>query len=113
MTPSGSATKSPLGNDSEMPPAPASNGCSQSTKPAPKWATLTPTRRKSHNHCAAVLADERLPSALLLTLLFLIIVIKFFNDVFMESIQCGPYFFRTGHNQIAILINTAGTGSAT
>jgi hypothetical protein len=41
-----------------MPPAPASNGCSQPTKPAPKWVTPTPTRRKSHNHCAEVLVKS-------------------------------------------------------
>src|ERR1700730_17629161 len=57
-TQNGSAAKSPLGNDNEMPPAPASNGCSQPTKLAPKWATHIPTRRKSHNHCAEVLAEE-------------------------------------------------------
>src|SRR5258707_12779163 len=56
-TQSGSVAKSQLGNGSEMPPAPASNGCSQPTKPAPKWVTHTPTHRKSHNHCAEVL-DE-------------------------------------------------------
>ncbi len=52
---SASAARSPLGSEREMPPAPASNGCSQPTKPAPKWAALTPTRRKSHNHCEWVL----------------------------------------------------------
>src|SRR6266404_9926441 len=56
-TQNGFAAKLPLGNDSEMPPAPASNGCSQPTKPAPKWVTHTPTLPKSHNHCAAVLAS--------------------------------------------------------
>src|SRR5579863_4655273 len=41
---------------------PASNGCSQPRKPAPKWAAPTPSpptprrpRSKSHNHCAEVL----------------------------------------------------------
>jgi hypothetical protein len=38
----------------ETPPAPASNGCSQPTKPAPKWAAPIPSRPKSHNHCAEV-----------------------------------------------------------
>src|SRR5260370_4194716 len=65
-TPSGSVANSQLGNGSEMPPAPASNGCSQPTKPAPKWVTHTPTHRKSHNHCAEVLVqlelDERGPA---------------------------------------------------
>src|ERR1700692_1955060 len=54
-TPSASSAKSPPGNASEMPPALRSNGCSQPTKPAPKWATPIPTHRKSHNHCAEVL----------------------------------------------------------
>ena len=40
--PNGSVAKSPPGNDSEMPRAPASNGCSQPTKPAPKWAAHIP-----------------------------------------------------------------------
>ena len=60
---SSSYPRSPPGNDSAMPPGPASNGCSQPKKPAPKWAAPTPSRRpsaspkpKSHNHCAAVLA---------------------------------------------------------
>jgi hypothetical protein len=50
------------GNVSAMGRAPASNGCSQPTKPAPKWEGLTlnsiPSERpkpKSHNHCARVL----------------------------------------------------------
>ena len=57
--------KSPHGSVSAMPQAPASNGCSQPTKPAPKWAAPThsppPSARpksKSHNHCAAVLGQE-------------------------------------------------------
>ena len=54
-TPNGYAAKSSLGNDSAMPNAPASNGCSQPKKPAPKWATHIPTLPKSHNHCAGVL----------------------------------------------------------
>jgi adenylate cyclase len=47
-----------------MPHAPASNGCSQPTKPAPKWAALTPTshRSKSHNHGAEVLEGSVQPS---------------------------------------------------
>jgi hypothetical protein len=32
------------------------NGCSQPTRPAPKWAGPIPSRPKSHNHCAEVLA---------------------------------------------------------
>ena len=51
-----SSAKSPRGNDSETPLPPASNGCSQPPKPAPKWAVPIPTRSKSHNHCAEVLA---------------------------------------------------------
>ena len=35
-----------------MPPAPASNGCSQPTKPASKWAAPILPPPKSHNHCA-------------------------------------------------------------
>src|SRR6202049_3482174 len=35
---SASSTKSPQGKDNETPPAPASNGCSQPIRPAPKWA---------------------------------------------------------------------------
>jgi hypothetical protein len=45
---------------------PASNGCSQPLKPAPKCAALTPNplpsaspKSKSHNHCAAIL--KRIP----------------------------------------------------
>ena len=55
-TPNGSSAKSQHGNDNETPPAPASNGCSQPTRPAPKWAAPIPSRPKSHNHCAEVLA---------------------------------------------------------
>jgi hypothetical protein len=33
----------------------ASNGCSQPTRPAPKWVAPIPSRPKSHNHCAEVL----------------------------------------------------------
>src|SRR6202162_5678799 len=35
-----------------MPRAPASNGCSQQTRPAPKWAAPIRSLPKSHNHCA-------------------------------------------------------------
>src|SRR6202022_5083753 len=52
-----SSAKSPRGNDSETPLPPASNGCSQPPKPAPKWAVPIPTRSKSHNHCAEVLGS--------------------------------------------------------
>jgi hypothetical protein len=40
-----------------MPPAPASNGCSQQTRPAPKWAAPILPLPKSHNHCAEPLVD--------------------------------------------------------
>src|ERR1700729_3152366 len=40
-----------------MPPAPASNGCSQQTRPAPKWAAPIPPLPKSHNHCAEPLGE--------------------------------------------------------
>src|SRR6516162_3613068 len=59
---SSSKPRSRPGNVSAMPQAPASNGCSQSTRPAPKWAgpTRSPlpyarAKPKSHNHCAALL----------------------------------------------------------
>src|ERR1700735_290223 len=51
----GSAAKSKHGNDNEMPPALASNGCSQPTKRAPKWAAPILSWPKSHNHGAEVL----------------------------------------------------------
>jgi hypothetical protein len=54
-TPSASSAKSPHGKNNEMPPAPASNGCSQPKRPAPKWAAPIPSHPKSHNHCAEVL----------------------------------------------------------
>ncbi|MGY4568194.1 hypothetical protein ACVWY5_001264 [Bradyrhizobium sp. USDA 3256] len=57
-TPSGCAAKSPPGNGREMPHGPASNGCSQPKKPAPKWDAPTQTLPKSHNHCAEVLAHR-------------------------------------------------------
>jgi hypothetical protein len=60
-TPNGYAAKSPLGNNSAMPNAPASNGCSQPKKPAPKWVTHIPTLPKSHNHCAGALGLSRGP----------------------------------------------------
>src|ERR1700737_2633126 len=41
-----------------MPPAPASNGCSQPKRPAPKWAAPIPSHPKSHNHCAEVLGHR-------------------------------------------------------
>ena len=41
-TQTGSAAKSTPGNDNETPPAPASIGCSQPTRPAPKWAVPIP-----------------------------------------------------------------------
>ena len=54
----GSAAKSKHGNDNEMPPALASNGCSQPRKPEPKWAAPILSWPKSHNHGAEVLADQ-------------------------------------------------------
>ena len=54
-TQTGSAAKSTHGNDNEAPPAPASNGCSQPTKPEPKWAAPIQTTPKSHNYCDEVL----------------------------------------------------------
>jgi len=58
----GTHLRSPPGSDGAMPHAPASNGCSQPRKPAPKWTVpiLSPLpypslKPKSHNHCAAVL----------------------------------------------------------
>ena len=51
-TPNDYAAKSPPGSEGEMPPAPASNGCSQQTRPAPKWAAPILPLPKSHNHCA-------------------------------------------------------------
>ncbi len=49
------AAKSPPRNDNEMPPAPASNGCSQQTRLAPKWQAPIPPLPKSHNHCDEIL----------------------------------------------------------
>ena len=40
---SSSSPRSLPGNVSATPPAPASNGCSQPTKPAPKWVAPTPS----------------------------------------------------------------------
>src|SRR5579859_3138841 len=51
-TPNDYAAKSKPGSEGEMPPAPASNGCSQQTRPAPKWAAPILPLPKSHNHCA-------------------------------------------------------------
>src|SRR5215467_1140225 len=60
--------KSAPGNDSETPHAPVSNGCSQSTKPAPKWVAPILAKpisgassSKSHNYGAGVLGaiEER------------------------------------------------------
>ena len=46
--PSDYAAKTPPGSEGEMPPAPASNGCSQQTRPAPKWAApIPPLPKKS------------------------------------------------------------------
>ena len=46
------------GSGGEMLPAPASNGCSQQTRPAPKWTAPIPQLPKSHNHCAEVLGHR-------------------------------------------------------
>src|SRR6266567_2837028 len=54
-TQTGSAAKSTPGNANETPAAPAAIGCSQPTKPAPKWAALIPPHPKSHNHSGEVL----------------------------------------------------------
>jgi hypothetical protein len=67
-TPSDCVAKSPPGNDNEMPPASASNGCSQQTRLAPRWQAPIPPLPKSHNHCDEVLAprspsDRSLPPA--------------------------------------------------
>jgi hypothetical protein len=60
---SSSKPRSRPGNVSAMPQAPASNGCSQPTRPAPKCAGPTHSplpyaraKPKGQNHCAAVLA---------------------------------------------------------
>ena len=60
MTQSASAAKSPHGNDNETPPAPASIGCSQPTRLAPKWAAPIPSHPKSYNHCDEVLKRDEL-----------------------------------------------------
>src|SRR5215203_5611105 len=52
-----SIARSAHGSGNETRPALASSGCSQPTKPAARWVALTPTRPKSHNHCAEVLAS--------------------------------------------------------
>ena len=61
LSKSASSAKSPHGNDSATAPGPASNGCSQPTKPAPKWAAPIPSHPKSHNHCAEVLVPTGVP----------------------------------------------------
>ena len=59
-----SSPRSPPGRTSAMPPALASNGCSQPSKPAPNWRapiqSLTPNqpKPKSHNLCAEVLGER-------------------------------------------------------
>jgi hypothetical protein len=55
--PSDCAAKSPPGNAREMLPAHASNGCSQQTRLASKWAVPIPLLPKSHNHCAEPLVS--------------------------------------------------------
>jgi hypothetical protein len=52
------AAKSQPGSEGEMPPAPASNGCSQQTRPAPKWAAPILPLPKSHNHRAEPLGNS-------------------------------------------------------
>ena len=57
----GSVAKSPPGNDSAIPNAPASNGCSQPKKPAPKWGTLTRSPRSNQTKIKSqYLCDEKL-----------------------------------------------------
>ena len=53
-----SLRKSPHGYDSATPPALASNGCSQPTRPATKWAAHTPKPPTSHNHRDEVLVPR-------------------------------------------------------
>ena len=50
-----SSARSPPGSSSAMLPAPASNGCSRPSVPAPNSPVPTQTRSKSHNPCAEVL----------------------------------------------------------
>src|SRR6266508_2628355 len=50
-------TRSPHGSGSETRRAPASNGCSQPTKLAPKSAAPIRIRPKSQNHCDELLGD--------------------------------------------------------
>ena len=57
-TPNDCAAKSPPGSGGEMPPAPASNGCSPQTRPAPKWAAPILPLPKSHNPCAEPLSPR-------------------------------------------------------
>src|ERR1700675_1166047 len=57
-TPTASSAKSPHGRSNEPPPALASNGCSQPTRPAPKWAAPILSPPKSHNHGAEVLGRD-------------------------------------------------------
>ena len=52
-----SSPKSQLGNDTATLPARVFNGCSQPTRPEPKWAGPIPTPT-SHNYCAAALASS-------------------------------------------------------
>ena len=64
--PKGSETKSQHGNGGEIKPEPASNGCSQPTKPAPNSAALIQPPPKNQNHCdeplVALAARSRLPT---------------------------------------------------
>jgi transposase len=57
---SASSAKSPHGRNNATPPALASIGCSQPTRPEPRWATPIPLRPKSHNHCGELLG--RIPT---------------------------------------------------
>ncbi|MGY4284888.1 transposase [Bradyrhizobium sp. LM2.7] len=63
-TPSDCAARSLPGNGNETPPAPASNGCSQQTRPAPKWQAPIPPLPKSHNHCDEILVRRSFRFAL-------------------------------------------------
>ena len=57
-TPKSSETRSQHGNGGEIKPEPASNGCSQPTKPAPNSAAPIQPPPKSQNHCDEPLSDR-------------------------------------------------------
>ena len=89
--------------------APASNGCSQPRKLAPKWAALTPAghRSKSHNHRAEVLAGksvqlirDMLPRARRVTALAN--ATDPFSKPFLEQIKLGGEATGTTINPVRI-----------